>query len=256
MSVRSLILLSNLVAPPMALAIWGLGGSWFWVFGALMPAHALWLWATLVPSCSWWGPLLRRMTSAGRNVWITIDDGPDPADTPRLLDLLDGQGAKATFFLIGSRAERYPELVRLILARGHEIGNHTYHHPAVWFWFFGRRKVNDEITHCSEVLKAIAPGLKLRWFRAPAGFRNHHVHPSLEKSGLKLAGWSVRGRDGFSKDLGLISARLQSGIQEGAIFLMHEGRVDQKGNRLAPQVLACLLDDLQKADYKAVIPTG
>jgi peptidoglycan/xylan/chitin deacetylase (PgdA/CDA1 family) len=189
-------------------------------------------------------------------VWITIDDGPDPADTPRLLDLLDGQGAKATFFLIGSRAERYPELVRLILARGHEIGNHTYHHPAGWFWFFGRRKVNDEITHCSEVLKAIAPGLKLRWFRAPAGFRNHHVHPSLEKSGLKLASWSVRGRDGFSKDLGLISARLQSGIQEGAIFLMHEGRVDQKGNRLAPQVLACLLDDLQKADYKAVIPTG
>jgi peptidoglycan-N-acetylglucosamine deacetylase len=252
---RRLILLLNCLAPLAALVIWGQGWSWAWIIGTLMFAHALWLWATLVPSSNWWGPQVQRLPSGGRSVWITIDDGPDPEDTPRLLDLLDHHGAKATFFVIGSRAVKHPDLVRLILARGHEIGNHTFHHSAGWFWFFGGKRVGREIRQCSEILKEIAPKIVLRWFRAPAGLRNHHVHPVLEKEGLKLVGWSVRGRDGVSQNLELIKSRLRGGIKDGAILLMHEGRVAPNGERLAPQVLADLLKELQKANYEATLPT-
>ena len=253
---RRLILALNLLAPLAAVGFLLTGQPWQWALGLLILAHALWLWATLIPGSTWWGPILKRLPTRGKEVWITIDDGPDPEDTPALLDLLDAHEAKATFFVIGRLAERHPHLVKSILDRGHEVGNHTYHHDAGWFWFHGCGKLRGEIRKGSGIIRRIAPNYTVRWFRAPAWLRNHHVHPILEGENLKLAGWSVRGRDGVSRDVKQITTRLRDGISSGAILLMHEGRKDDRGDRMAPQVLETLLKDLKEKGYSAVLPTA
>lgn len=252
--IRRLILWLNVIAPVAAFVMLYQRQPWWWALGIVMLGHALWLWATLVPTCGWWGPILCRLPTTEKKVWITIDDGPNPHDTPDLLDLLDAHGAKATFFLIGERAERHPQLVLSIVERGHEIGNHTYHHPAGWFWFLGRGGTYREITKGAGILRRIVPEINLRWFRAPAGMRNHHVHPVLDEWGLKLAAWSVRGRDGVSHDKAQIIHRLIKGISPGAILLMHEGVIDLTGERMAPQVLRAVLEDLKTKGYEAVLP--
>lgn len=251
---RRLILWFNVIAPVAAIVLLRQGQPWWWALLCIMCAHALWLYATLVPCCAWWGPVMCRLPTKEKKVWITIDDGPSAHDTPELLALLAQHGAKATFFLIGERAERHPLLVRDIVEQGHELGDHTYHHPAQWFWFLGRGGAYREITKGAGILRRIVPDLKLRWFRAPAGMRNHHVHPVLKEEGLQLVGWSVRGRDGVLQDKDKIMARLKKGIAPGAIILMHECRVDLEGQRLAPQVLREFLEFLKSEGYQAVLP--
>ena len=93
-------------------------------------SHLLLLYATLRPNCQWWGPVMRSFKTSEPEVWLTIDDGPSPAHTVAMLDLLDRFQARATFFVIGTRAEKYPHLLTEILSRGHEIANHTYTHPS------------------------------------------------------------------------------------------------------------------------------
>ena len=251
---RRAILWFNLIAPVAAIVVIWKGQPWPWALGIVAAGHALWLWATLVPSCGWWGPVMTRLPTTDRKVWITIDDGPDPADTPQLLDLLEQHGAKATFFVIGAKAERYPQLVRDIVGRGHEVANHTYHHPASWFWFYGWGGTYREISKGAGMLKRIVPQVTPRWFRAPVGMKNHHVHSILKQQGLQLVAWSVRGRDGVSKDKKQILDRLEKGIEPGAIILMHEGGVDADGKRLASQILAGLLEKLKAGGYQAVLP--
>ena len=251
---RRVILWSNVIAPIAAVVLIRQGQPWYVALGVVAAGHALWLWATLVPACDWWGPVFCRLPTQERKVWITIDDGPNPHDTPQLLDLLDAHGAKATFFLIGERAERHPQLVREIVERGHGVGNHTYHHPAGWFWFLGRGGTYREMSKGAGILRRIVPDYPLRWFRAPAGMRNHHVHPILREQGMELAAWFVRGRDGVSHNKKRIVARLKKGIVPGAIILMHEGRVDQGGECLAPQVLREVLEHLKSEGYEAVLP--
>ena len=248
---RRTILFWNALGPLVVLALMACGHPWS-AFGILAGGHALWLWATLVPGCGWWGPVVREVPGS-KSVWLTIDDGPDPEDTPRLLELLDAAGAKATFFVIGERALRHPELIQAILAAGHEVGNHTQRHRAGAFWCLPGRMVAEEIEACQQGLRALGVE-KVRWFRAPAGFRNHAVHPVLRRLGLRLVGWSVRGFDGVSADAEKVSARLRAGVRPGAVVLMHEGRLADDGHRLAPQVLASLLADLEKRGLQAVLP--
>ena len=250
---RRTILGWNLLAPLVALMLLLLDKP-AWALGMLALAHALWLWATLVPRCEWWGPVTKSLPqSCPDTVWLTIDDGPDPHDTPELLKLLEGAGAKATFFLIGEKALRHPALVSAIVAAGHGVGNHTQHHRAGVFWALPAQKIRREIEACQESL-AKHGATNVMWFRAPAGMRNHAVHPVLQRLGLRLAGWSVRGFDGVSANAEKVSAYLRAGLRPGAVVLMHEGRVADDGQRLAPRVLASLLADLEQRGLRAALP--
>src|SRR5258706_10477628 len=87
-------------------------------------------------NCRWFGPVVTRFRTADKAVWLTIDDGPHPDDTPALLKLLQKHNARATFFAIGRRVEKYPELARAIVREGHTLANHTQTHPALFFWCF------------------------------------------------------------------------------------------------------------------------
>ena len=119
---------------------------WPWGLGALAANHLALTAAGLWPRSRSLGPNWVRLPPAAApgHIAITIDDGPDPEVTPQVLDLLDRFDARASFFCIGSRAQRHPELCREIVRRGHAVENHSQHHY-YHFSTFGPRRMAREI---------------------------------------------------------------------------------------------------------------
>ena len=217
---------------------------------AWMLHDALWLYPTLRRNSAWHGEVLTRMETSSREIWLTIDDGPDEHDTPRMLDLLAQHNAKATFFAIGRKVEQNRALCRRICAEGHEIGNHTFSHPAAVWWALPRPLVRQEIRRGQEAILA-ATGQLPRWFRSPVGMNTPAVHPATATENLRVVGWSADGCDGGCPAAPTqIVARIMSQIQPGRIVLLHESG----GRRHRVLTLARLLEALGKADYRCVLP--
>lgn len=174
---------------------------------------------TLDPSSRLFGMI---QTRCEKGIWLTLDDGPDPATTPAILDLLDLHGAKATFFVIGKKAESHPELIEEIQRRGHQVGNHTYSHPQATFWCHGPFRTYREIARCQEVLEKIM-GETPKIFRAPVGHHNVFVDPILRHFHMRLIGWDSRGFDAAGgARLESIAAKIRATASAGSIVLAHE----------------------------------
>ena len=231
------------------------------IFVALAPlfvSHLLLLYATLVPNCQWWGPVLTRFETSEPEVWITIDDGPSPAHTPRMLEVLERFEARATFFVIGALAEKHPHLITEILAKGHALANHTQTHPSLSFWCAGPRRIAREIAQVAETLRT-TPDRPERFFRAPAGLKNFFVHPALARRDLALVGWGVRGIDTFGRNPERVAERIARGaieerVQPGAIILLHEGKRLNREPDFNPRCLELTLQRLAAGGYRFVIP--
>jgi peptidoglycan/xylan/chitin deacetylase (PgdA/CDA1 family) len=164
---------------------------WPWALGAVVGNHALITAAGLWPRSNLLGPNWTRLPAAAAargEVAISIDDGPEPAVTPRVLDMLDEHRAKATFFCIGDRVARCPQLAREIVRRGHAIENHSYRHPN-YFSLLGPRAMAAEVEHAQDTIAATT-GQPPRFFRAPAGLRNPFLDPVLKRFDLRLASWT------------------------------------------------------------------
>ena len=187
----------------------------------LASSHAILLAGTLMPNSRLFGPIVTR--SSGVGLLITIDDGPDPRTTPELLEVLREHRLRAVFFLIGTRAERHPELVLAIEKEGHEIGNHTYSHAAGRFWCIGPKGARREVERCDAVIESLT-GEKPKFFRSPAGHSNPFVRLAAIRAGKTLMGWSVRGFDGVRTPRSSVLRRLKRAHQiPDAILLLHEG---------------------------------
>ena len=219
----------------------------------LFISHLLLLYATLVPNCQWWGPVIRSFHTSQPEVWITIDHGPSPAHTAKILDLLERFDARATFFVVGTQAEEYPHLITEILSRGHEIANHTYTHPSGMFWAAGPARTAAEIDLCAEWLRS-APDRPARLFRAPAGLRNLFLHPELARRGLALIGWTARGLDTVQREPVLVAEKILRETKPGAIILLHEGHRLAKDPEFHPRCLELTLNGLAERGYRFVIP--
>lgn len=134
-----------------------------------------------------------RVARDPRSVMLTFDDGPHPEFTPQVLDLLDKHGARATFFLIGERAERHPDLVREIHGRGHCIGNHTWSHLndcRGGTYSYGRYL--GEIRRCQSTMRSIA-GVETKLFRPPRGELNLKSLAATLCSRHRIVYWSLEG---------------------------------------------------------------
>lgn len=127
-------------------------------------------------------------TNSARKLAITFDDGPNPAITPKLLDLLDRYTARATFFVIGKFVRDSPDLLRQAVARGHSVGNHTETHPRLVWCAPGR--IREQLDSANAAIRE-ALGHSPRWFRPPYGLRNPWVIPAAERLGLKTVTWSL-----------------------------------------------------------------
>jgi peptidoglycan/xylan/chitin deacetylase (PgdA/CDA1 family) len=197
---------------------------WPWAAGALVANHALLAGAGLWPSSHLLGPNLTHLPEAAtqrREIALTIDDGPDPEVTPRVLDLLDGANVKASFFCIGRMAEQHPALCRAIVQRGHRVENHGFAHSNA-FSLFGPGAMRRDIVRAQALLADIT-GEAPRFFRATAGLRNPFLDPVLHDLGLQLATWTRRAFDTRTGDPERVLQRLTRQLGAGDIVLMHDG---------------------------------
>lgn len=238
--------------PATVVVLLALRGQWVGAMTVFWGTFVIIAYGTLVPRARLLGPLVSELPAAQAGeggVWITIDDGPDPVTTPRLLDILDEQGAKAGFFLIGDKSQRHPELVHEIARRGHLIGNHSQTHPAGNFWLLRPARMWQEIAGCQQTLTTIL-GVAPEWFRPPVGHHNLFIRPILQALGLTLAVWNCRGFDGLSRDVPAILERLARGLRPGAILLIHDA------TPVAVEVLEGTLRLIAERGLKPVLVSG
>lgn len=195
--------------------------------------------------------VLARGPAGARGVALTFDDGPSPASTPKILDLLDAAKVKATFFVIGQKAERHPELVREILDRGHAVAMHSYAHHRLFSLKSGRY-VRDDLKKALAVLEEItgeAPVL----FRPPIGHTNPTIARVVRELGLEVVGWSVRALDGVAAaDARKVAARVKRGLRDGAIVLMHDAAEREDREPASVAALPAILDAMAARNLPGV----
>lgn len=229
--------------------------GWPWAAGAIAANHALLAGAGLWPRSTWLGANLNRLPEAARQrgeIALTIDDGPDPEVTPRVLDLLDQAGAQASFFCIGRRALAHPALCREIVARGHRVENHGHAHSNA-FSLFGPNRMRQDIVQAQAALSDIT-GQAPRFFRATAGLRNPFLDPVLHQLGLRLASWNRRAYDTRTGDPATVLSRITRGWGAGDIVLLHDGHSARtpNGNPVILAVLPQLLHSIQQQRWRTV----
>ena len=233
-----------------ALLLWAFA-SWRLAAAACFFLPDLWiLYQALIPSAQGLCRVFTHFETARPEIWLTIDDGPDENDTPRILDLLDRYQARATFFLIGERALRFPPLVAEILRRGHQVGHHTQTHPMATFWCATPARVRAELDGGLAALRRA--GADPRWFRPPVGIKNLFLAEALSERGLRGVGWNVRSRDSMSRDPARVVARVMRAVRPGSIVLMHEGPLLDR--RVRVRALELLLDRLAAYRIACVLP--
>jgi peptidoglycan/xylan/chitin deacetylase (PgdA/CDA1 family) len=229
--------------------------SWPFALGAVALNHVGLTAAGLWPRSRLLGPNWVRLPAAeagAARIAITIDDGPDPDVTPRVLSLLTGAGAQATFFCVGERVERFADLAREIVRHGHSIENHSQRHQH-HFSLLGPGGMRAEISRAQDVIWRVT-GSRPRFFRAPAGLRNPFLEPVLAGLGLSLASWTRRGFDTVDGNADAVYQRLANSLRRDDILLLHDGNAARaaNGTPVILEVLPRLLEAIAANRLRAV----
>lgn len=200
-----------------------------------------WLPHLATPACVWRGP------KTARRMALTFDDGPDPTWTPRILDVLSARDVRATFFVIGERAVRSPDLVRAMTHAGHEVANHSWSHPNLWFC--SPRRTATEIERAHRLLIELT-GSAPRYFRPPWGIVNAPMFSVLRRHGLTCVFWSAQPEGLRPVSAALQAQRVLARARPGAIVDLH----DAEGTPAAPQrvheALPAMIDGLRRDGYE------
>ncbi len=174
---------------------------------------------------SYFLPVVSRGRSGRREVALTFDDGPDPAVTPGLLDLLDRYSMPAAFFVVGEKAEGYPDIISDILERGHEIGSHSWSHD-VFLMLRGKDRLYRDIEKGREALTG--HGIYPLAFRPPVGITNPRLWGVLLRLGMYCVNFTARAGDFGNRRVDGIARRLLRKVRPGHIVLLHD--VEPKGD--------------------------
>lgn len=176
-------------------------------------------------------------------VYLTFDDGPDPENTPVILDILKSQGIKATFFVVGNQAEKYPDILRRIYHDGHAIGNHSYNHVYRELYQSSNTYVS-QLRQTDEIVKKVI-GVRPRISRAPggsAGSFTKEYWEKLKKLGYIEVGWNISSGDASSAKAGRITNNIitqmdNKNLWSHAIVLMHDGRGHAETVKALPDIV-------------------
>lgn len=185
-------------------------------------------------------------TTGNKVIALTFDDGPGP-HTAHLLDILDQYGAKATFFLIGSKVSSQANVVRSIQARGHQLGNHSWSHPELPK--LPVDQIASEVDRTNEAIRQ-ATGVTPAILRPPYGAVNGAVLEQLRLRGMSSILWSVDTRDWADRNSDIVCSRAVAGARPGAIILMHD--IHQTSVNAMP----CILSALKQQGYSFVTVQG
>jgi peptidoglycan/xylan/chitin deacetylase (PgdA/CDA1 family) len=175
--------------------------------------------APFFPASSFFLPVISRGTSGKRAVALTFDDGPDPMTTPGLLLLLKKHHVMATFFVNGSKAVRYPQLVVELRAQGHTLANHSFNHDT--FGSFKRTKtMAREIEATQSVLRAA--GVVALAYRPPMGITVPRLGRLMKQNGMYVVNFSCRARDGGNRWIRNLSRKILKRVRADDIVLLHD----------------------------------
>lgn len=165
---------------------------------------------------------ITRVKTQENLIAFTFDDGPHPSFTPQLLEILVRHNAQATFFMIGERAGRHPDVVRQVARAGHTIGNHSWNHPS--FPYLSHRDRLSQIRQCAQTLAPYSAPL----FRPPFGHQN--LGSWLDAMYLKhqVVTWNVIARDWLDDSAAQLSERVKGRIEPGSIVLFHDALYHDK----------------------------
>jgi peptidoglycan/xylan/chitin deacetylase (PgdA/CDA1 family) len=175
--------------------------------------------ASFFPRSNFFLPVISRGNTGQNLVALTFDDGPAQSTTRQIIDLLDKYSVKATFFVSGANALSYPEIIREIIARGHTIGNHSFHHNP----FVMLRSYNylyQEIFRAQEVLRKM--GIHTLVFRPPVGIINPKLAPILDKMGMFCVTFSCRAFDAGNRRVKNLGSRILKKVKADDIILLHD----------------------------------
>ena len=197
------------------------------------------------PSLEIYGRVVLRGQPGRARVALTFDDGPHPVTTRRVLDALARTRHRGTFFVLGEKVRRHPDVVREIHAAGHTLGIHGDRHDRL-LSFRMARSVRDAIARAGDVVEA-ATGARPRFFRPPLGHTSITTVLGARRAGATLVGWSARAYDGIRQcSPDAVVTRLRRSITDGAIVMLHDAAerddFEPASVRALPRV-AALLDE-------------
>lgn len=225
---------------------------WIWIkrfFAAvsglvfILGVTLYWLYADVVIST----PASEKIVS------LTFDDGPHPQATQELLALLSEKDVYATFFLKGRNVDAYPELVAKIDALGHEIGNHSYYHKAMWS--FDRAAMRAEVERTNRAISSVT-GVAPKLFRPPYFAQGPGLKLALEELGMLSVGASASGQDWEITDPELIASKVLAQVEPGGIVVLHDGHADiddpaaQDSRSASVIATGIIIDNLRQQGYQ------
>ena len=201
-----------------------------WVASAAALSVGGLAWGAYERNSPLFGRVQRRLPGDQPLVALTFDDGPNPDATPAILDTLGAEGVRATFFVLGRHADRWPSIVERTAVDGHAVGNHGYHHrKLVWRT---PDYVRADIAQGTAAIERAA-SIRPRLFRAPHGQRNPWVTPIATSEGQRTVGWTLGVWDTARPGADVIADRVLQGSRRGSIVLLHDGDgYDPAGDRM------------------------
>ncbi|MBF8248850.1 MAG: polysaccharide deacetylase [Bacteroidetes bacterium] len=176
-------------------------------------------------------------------IHLTFDDGPHPAATRTVLQILKSRNAKATFFLLGRNIENLPAITRQIVDEGHSVGNHTFDHSLLVMR--SRGFVIDQLQRTEDALLK-ATGKKTRLFRPPYGFIDYRSATIVRQRGYDVVMWTKDPGDFRQIENQTVVRQATEGIAAGSILLLHD---NMKTSNKVSEILKGILDNLSARGF-------
>lgn len=193
--------------------------------------------------------LLLKGRGSFKQVALTFDDAPDTQFTPQVLDVLKQYNVRATFFLIGSEAEKYPEIVKRIVREGHVIGNHSYNHKL--YTKLSDDKFRAQVLQTQKALKSLI-GYTPRLIRPPYGEISESQLLWASQQGLRIVNWNVDSQDWKQINREQVTNNILNHVKMGAIVLQHTGGGPGQNLSGTVEALPKVIEILQSRGYKLV----
>jgi len=194
-----------------------------------------------------------RVPADKKLVALTFDDGPSPGWTPQILDALKKVNARATFFMLGEHAQKYPDVVRRVAAEGHEIGNHGFSHSVLLY--YKKEEIESEISRTEKIIKDIV-GVTTTLFRPPKALLTKGERKFVKSLGYEVVLWSLNSKDWVTFDDKYIVRYLAKNVRPGDIILFHDsgGALKAEGGDRHETVLTIprLVEKLRERGYEFV----
>ncbi|MET8349763.1 MULTISPECIES: polysaccharide deacetylase family protein [unclassified Micromonospora] len=167
-------------------------------------------------------------TTGSERLALTFDDGPDPRYTPQVLATLREFDVKATFCVVGENAQDHPDLIQAIVADGHTLCNHSWHHDVT----LGNRSadmIRADLSRTNEAIRAAVPDAPIVWYRQPGGAWTYPVVSVAQQLGMTPLHWSVDPSDWEAPGAGKIAASVVTQVEPGSVVLLHDAGGDRQG---------------------------